>query len=282
MDSPNVDLSYYKNYNETIRQGFDGIEREVLKMDGWLNNEISVLKAAELYFVDENELGKFESSFLTSYAKVSSSNFRINYDELTDFQFENIRLIVSLVNETNTFDEYKNVIQKAFHYIHESDISNEDKEVLLNFIIEYKCGLEFIEKNSHIIDTNDGGSNQKISGYTNDSWWDKWGKCAAGTIGSALTTGLTGALGGSAVPAIGTVIGGVVGAIGGGLAGAAVSCDSALSNRFVMPNSSLTNNNSLYDIQRPGSNYNLYNYVYGDVLVAEKSLLNDGRWNMWN
>ena len=55
-------------------------------------------------------------------------------------------------------------------------------------------------------------------------WWAKWGKCAAGIAGGALTAGLGGAVAGSALPLLGTTAGAIIGAIGGGLGGAAAAC----------------------------------------------------------
>ena len=62
------------------------------------------------------------------------------------------------------------------------------------------------------------------SGLTTRSWWDSWGRCAAGVAGGALTGGLAGAAIGSAAPIIGTTAGAIIGAIGGGLTGAAAFC----------------------------------------------------------
>ena len=50
-----------------------------------------------------------------------------------------------------------------------------------------------------------------------------WGKCIAGTAGSAILGGLSGA-GKTIVLGPYSIAGGVVGAVGGGLVGAAASC----------------------------------------------------------
>lgn len=65
------------------------------------------------------------------------------------------------------------------------------------------------------------------------SWWDDWGKCAAGIVGGAGSGALAGAgVGGAGctvvLPIIGTVacgvVGGVVGGVSGGLLGAVAGC----------------------------------------------------------
>jgi len=56
------------------------------------------------------------------------------------------------------------------------------------------------------------------------SWWQRWGRCAAGIVGGTGLGVLTGAAAGSVVPALGTVAGGILGGIFGGLSGASVAC----------------------------------------------------------
>ena len=66
---------------------------------------------------------------------------------------------------------------------------------------------------------------EALSGGPKSSWWDRWGKCAAGILGNAMLGGLTGAAAASVVPGLGTVAGAVIGAVGSGLVGARSSCD---------------------------------------------------------
>lgn len=56
-------------------------------------------------------------------------------------------------------------------------------------------------------------------------WWGKWGKCAAGIGGGAITGALGGAGIGFKIFAFkGAAVGAIIGAIGGGLTGAAAAC----------------------------------------------------------
>jgi hypothetical protein len=74
---------------------------------------------------------------------------------------------------------------------------------------------------------NDAGGG--VSEYNDDgleeSWWSRWGSCAAGIIGSAGTGGIYGCAKGFTVGLLkGCIIGGTVGTISGGLVGAATFC----------------------------------------------------------
>ena len=72
----------------------------------------------------------------------------------------------------------------------------------------------------------DYGIEALSGGPSSSSWWDSWGKCAAGILGGALMGSLKGAsIGTKILPGKGTVIGAIVGAVGGGLVGARLSCD---------------------------------------------------------
>jgi hypothetical protein len=85
------------------------------------------------------------------------------------------------------------------------------------------------DKNPEYFDTYSSSTTNALAkadpGTKCTSWWCRWGKCAAAIVGGAASVGLTGAIGGSAVPGIGTVAGGVIGAIGGGLNAAVATCN---------------------------------------------------------
>lgn len=114
-----------------------------------------------------------------------------------------------------------------------ADQTEEDRQAALLFLTIHIETINFIEENSDLIYFGSDHSGSRINcPDCEESWWDSWGRCAAGTVGGTLTGALGGAgigagvgaaLGG-APAAPGAIIGGIVGAIGGGLTGAAVSC----------------------------------------------------------
>lgn len=69
-----------------------------------------------------------------------------------------------------------------------------------------------------------GSNASNTSNQEEESWWNSWGKCAAGVVGDSLlgagTLGLAGLAAGSFVPGVGTVTVGAIGAIIGGIGGA--------------------------------------------------------------
>lgn len=65
----------------------------------------------------------------------------------------------------------------------------------------------------------DGGSNKNEG-----SWWEKWGRCAAGILGGTGAGGIGGAAAGSVLPGLGTVAGAIAGALCGAFSGAVAGC----------------------------------------------------------
>ncbi|MEM7105351.1 MAG: hypothetical protein AAF502_19590 [Bacteroidota bacterium] len=68
---------------------------------------------------------------------------------------------------------------------------------------------------------------QGIKGKDNPlkaNWWSSWGRCVAGTLGSALGGGLAGAAVGAGAAGLGAIPGAILGGIGGASAGAAEYC----------------------------------------------------------
>lgn len=139
-------------------------------------------------------------------------------------------------------EEYKNNLLNLKKNIINSDISQEEKQLLVDNIgfmvafVDWMGTLESQYTNKLLSvktrglqpDDQKSGDQQKC-----DGWWSCWGKCVAGTLGGAITGGATLGVAGAAigtvtVPVIGTIsagaVGAVAGAIGGGLTGAAASC----------------------------------------------------------
>ncbi|UII25352.1 hypothetical protein LVD15_18885 [Fulvivirga maritima] len=171
-------------------------------------------------------------SYSVNFKKLDFQKARKNEGlNLSDEANQYLRLIQSKSNTAIHLKEYKESLRVINQSIIDSDLSDDEKEILKTQIVSLQSSLSFMAANFDLFQnqtaTNgkvdvDGGK-EKIEDE-DKGWWDSWGKCAAGTLGGALTGGLGGAGIGSAVPVIGTTVGGVVGAIGGGLTGAAASC----------------------------------------------------------
>jgi hypothetical protein len=170
-------------------------------------------------------------AFIVNYERASnvSTTRTFSYAVLSTIQETKIKEIVASANIYTSSAEFKSYLDNQFEKIFKSSIDNTDKDFLLTYIISYKTTLTFLENNSDLIlSSQAGGRTEK-----KESWWNSWGKCAAGIVGGAGSVGLGGFLGGAAVgtvtlPVVGTVSGAVVGGVGGaifgGLAGAASAC----------------------------------------------------------
>lgn len=141
-----------------------------------------------------------------------------------------------IANPENHSDSkrYKNHLQNLKSNLNNYDLTSKELQVSkinIDFMLAFVNYLENLDKsNSNNLSKSDCGD-----------WWDCWGSCAAGTIGSAITGAIGGcaALGGIGYTlgsflgypgaiiggAGGCRIGGIAGFIGGALEGAAGSCD---------------------------------------------------------
>ena len=135
------------------------------------------------------------------------------------------------------FEDAAQGIQVLEASIQSDDYSLEQKREL----ILLKESIMFLSLNQTVISSYISHTKGKSSvGITKCDWWERWGNCAAATIGGALTGASSGCAGGAAVGAgvtlatgpgliagaiTGCKIGGFIGAIGGALEGAADSCD---------------------------------------------------------
>ncbi len=128
-------------------------------------------------------------------------------------------------------EEFKNSLTKLNADVLNSTISIKEKQILVDnirFMVAFVDWMEKLEQSKN------------VATKGKKSWWKRWGKCVAGTLGGAITTGLEGcgigagvggaigtaAAGVGVVPGVvgGCVAGGVVGIVGGGLKGASESC----------------------------------------------------------
>lgn len=185
--------------------------------------------------LDKYFLSQVQTSGLDANIKTVSGSSKINSEE-TSYSNEYIIFINDIIN-TNNFvskDGYINNLNFLNNEVTESQISNEEKQILVNKIAFMEAFVDWTET----IENN----NQKSSFMSKkvdddddcDGWWSCWGSCVAGTIGTAIGGAATGGLAPAAactvvLPVVGTVACGTVGAIAGGvsgaLTGAATFCD---------------------------------------------------------
>lgn len=226
------------NINELINS-FDVVLKTSIQNPSLSNETIGGL------FIDEsrNRGLKIVEINTNSFAKTNkeTSTKETSTEETSTFSSEYL-VFSSQIENANSFltkEDYKTSLVQLNSDVLNLTISNEEKQILVDNI---GFMIAFVDWMSTLVETQTTNKSFFFSTSSSCSgWWSCWGKCVAGTIGSALTTGLEGcgigaAVGGAAsgiaslglaAPAGivgGCVVGGVIGAIGGGLSGAAESC----------------------------------------------------------
>lgn len=202
------------------------IDRETFKKES-LKHLLKVDETSENYMqISEN----YDLGYLNS---LEAQSFK-EKNETKNHSAHLIALSENLVS-TDSFQE-SIVLFNDFYMSIDSDrdLSSDEKNILISKVAWYEGALLFFEQNHELFLSD--AQNKSITNiqFKGCGWWQRWGKCAAGTLGSALTGGLGGCGGGAAVAAIPTLgvgaapacIGGaIVGGIAGGLTGAAAFCD---------------------------------------------------------
>jgi|GEM_PF-3567114 len=167
------------------------------------------------------------------YIGVVKEEYKLSFTDLQ--KGDNIVVSEKAIYYLNAIGDVHNTVD---HEYYKQKISNLEKEVMasrlpigeeqllvdnIQFMVSFVYWMETLEdKYSHL---NDTPGIFLFKREKDDSWWTRWGRCAAGAVGEALTAGVVGCGAGAVVGAVpGCVAGGIIGAIGGGLHGAATFC----------------------------------------------------------
>lgn len=160
----------------------------------------------------------------------SEASDKLAYTQIETLSETIIRSSSSPVEALDKFDEY----------LSDDGLSDQER-------IELIAGKEFIlflTSNSKVIEqsftkdllarvTGEEEEREESDPQEDDEgWWESWGRCAAGTVGGAITAGAAGCWGGATSgiwvgpkgAVTGCAVGGTVAAIGGALVGAQQAC----------------------------------------------------------
>ena len=178
-----------------------------------------VEESVKKLYKNNNDIIESFKKHYTQTDKKRSSKKTLSVNEENEIESE--------LQKSETPEIFLNYLNTKFDKVYLSNIESTEKDYLLQSLIIYKVSTEFLCKNNDLVIVsevqNKSGLRVLVTGRR-VIWWEKWGKCAAGTVGGAGIGALTGAGIGSAIPAIGTLAGGIVGGIAGGLSGAAEHC----------------------------------------------------------
>jgi len=141
------------------------------------------LDIARIYFGENSK--QFQAFYQSFFALHTSTNGRTNSDySLTDYQNNQVNLIISKTEGLNNLSELKNYLNKEFEHYANADITIEDKNFILTFLSSFEVSFEFILENPEYFQ--ETISNGRKQGF--------WG-CVAGIAGGvAVTTAVVGAL----------------------------------------------------------------------------------------
>jgi hypothetical protein len=205
------------------------------------NKELVTESARAIFGQDSDDFKRFNENY--SRNLFSNSNARVASNiELSDFELNLALRNYEILRQSITPLEYQNDLEKLLNDIIDGDDSATNKNIAITYLSAEIVGIDIIKENINLfipqVDTTvsngraypSDGDNAECYAHTSlppeceSDWWNDWGKCAAGVIGSTGTGLLGGAAIGTAVPVIGTVAGGIIGALSGGLTGAATFC----------------------------------------------------------
>lgn len=218
---PGVDNSHYQQLQRKLNADYNQLALAIRQTKSGKMNEANVHEAARNYYGKESvAYQSFESSFRRS----NSLNLKQHVigDLPQDVQ-DAIKQIQEELENFANLTEYKQYLQGKFDGYASKVMDESDRDIILTYIIMYQESLVFIEKNHDLILIDFPTSK------TDPDWWDEWGKCVAGILGTAGSEALAGCgigaaagLGVGSVPGCGA--GAIVGGVFGGLTGAAIFC----------------------------------------------------------
>lgn len=142
-----------------------------------------VLDIAKTYYGESSrQFNAFNQSFSLLH---NSNNARTSSEyNLTDYQSEQVNLIIGIAEGFNSLPELKSYLNQEFERYANSNISIEDKNFVLTFISSFEVSFEFINDNPESFQ--EYVSNGRIQGF--------WGCVAGITGGVAVTTAVVGAV----------------------------------------------------------------------------------------
>jgi len=238
--APELSLERYAEFKAQLTASYNHISETLRKSNASFKDVEKVKAIAADYYGSNSDRYK---SFIASYeTKFAAANGRsTSTSSLTPVQESKMLEIVAQIGVSASADDFVAYLGNQFnevYYAPTMDVT--DKDVLLTYITAYEASIEFLMVNSDVINAEMPNEDEPCDTCPQEpdwgrtqGWWDSWGKCAAGILGGAISTGGAGVLAGAAVgtvalPVVGTVsgavVGGIAGAIGGGLTGAATFC----------------------------------------------------------
>lgn len=223
----------FQEFQHTLNSVFTEATKRIESTPYVTRNTISfsLKEAYKDVLGDQANMSQFEQAWELAAAGKSNESDGLSYIQTETLSEAIIRSAESPSEAVEHFDEY----------LSDENLSDEQRIELIvgkefvSFLVANSQAIEEGLSESLIARSGDGEPEEEGDTDVQEddgSWWDSWGKCAAGTLGGAITTGggycwggaKSGIWGGPKGAATGCAVGAVVGAVGGALVGAAASC----------------------------------------------------------
>lgn len=234
-------LNLHELRNE-ISNRYNNLEVALKASDEILISPMTFKKESLKYLLEVDESAdnyeQISINYDSGFNSVSST--RLEKGTIEDHKY--LPYINSLSERIIIVDDFKSIklIFEDFYseVFTSKNLDTEDKNLLISIAAWYEGTLNFFDENQNLFLSQDQDQFIAAAHLKGCGWWQKWGKCVAGTLGGYYGGALAGcAVGGGvgataagvgAVP--GCAVGAAVGAIGGALTGAASSCDGCETN----------------------------------------------------
>ncbi|MFC4874569.1 hypothetical protein [Negadavirga shengliensis] len=195
--------------------------------------ELSEEDLGDIFLKEARDAGLEIVSYKDHHPNARTSSDGIVYSDA----FYDYSRLIAQPTSYNSSGGYSVSLSNAITEVRYSNMPLYERQILVDNMMFMDSFVNWMNYANY---TYTGGGYTVIMGC--DGWWSCWGRCAAGTMGSALTGAIVGcgvgaAVGGAVgtvVPGVGTATGvivgcaaaGVIGLVGGGMEGAAKYCES--------------------------------------------------------
>lgn len=201
---------------------------------------VDLINKSQQSFTESEFIEAFERSLKLVESIDARSEPQVVY--VSEFFYNLIHDINELWIQSDGFVEYLENLNIKKESILNSDLKESDKETAVIYLSSQIASIDFVLENTDLVSPDLISSNGRISqdecnkqitsvAECEQSWWDSWGKCAAGIVGGAGVAAIGGCsvgaqvgLGFASIPGCG--VGAILGGIFGGLGGAAATCGS--------------------------------------------------------
>ncbi len=181
--------------------------------------------------VSENAAEAFVNNYQNSKLKTRTFSKLSARKDLPRNVREVVRGARESLRNSTSYSAFKKHLRESRDSILGESWSKKEKKQALAYLVLVEETISFVKSNPHLVGQSNASSvtadGQLVATAeeTEETWWESWGKCVAGTVEGGGTGALAGAAAGTTIPEpMTTGTGAAIGGASGALTGAAVSC----------------------------------------------------------